>query len=48
MLGKLIYNTNTTEGSVELSKSDGFSSGIYIVQVSDENGATSNKKLVFK
>jgi hypothetical protein len=33
---------------MELSKSDGFSSGIYIIQVSNENGQTINKKLVMK
>lgn len=48
MLGKVVYATTTTQKSIELSKSEGFTSGIYIMQVSDENGATSNKKLVFK
>jgi hypothetical protein len=48
MLGKVVYSTATTQKSIELSKSEGFTSGIYIIQVSDENGATSNKKLVFK
>ena len=48
MLGKLVYTTNTTKREVELSKTDGFTSGIYIIQVTDENGFISNKKLVIK
>ena len=48
MLGKVIYTTKTLSESVELSKSDGFSSGIYIVQVSDKNGLRANKKIVIK
>jgi hypothetical protein len=48
MLGKVVYSTTTTQKSIELSKSEGFTSGIYIMQVSDENEAASNKKLVFK
>jgi hypothetical protein len=46
MLGKVIYQTSTKVGSLELSKSDGFSSGLYIIQVSDENGQIVNKKLM--
>ena len=48
MLGKVIYTTSTKGESIELSKTDGFSSGLYIIQVSDQNGFTVNKKLLIK
>lgn len=48
MLGKVIYQTSTKDDRIELSKADGFSSGLYIIQVSNENGQTINKKLVMK
>lgn len=48
ILGKVIYKTITSKESIELSKADGFSSGLYIIQVSDENGQLINKKLMIK
>ena len=45
-LGKLIYRTSTLSNSVELSKANGLSKGIYIVQVSNNNGLRINKKLI--
>lgn len=48
MLGKVVYKTNTKEQRVEVSKADGFSSGLYVIQVISENGNLTNKKLVIK
>lgn len=48
MLGKVVYQTSTKDERIELSKADGFSTGLYIIQVSDENGRKSNKKLLMK
>ena len=48
MLGKTIYKSKTSKGSIKLSREDGFSSGLYIIQVLDENGGVSNKKLIIR
>ncbi|MFD2727619.1 BNR-4 repeat-containing protein [Hyunsoonleella rubra] len=48
ILGKVIYSKITEKDRIELSKTEGFSSGLYIVQVKGLNGAIVNKKLVVK
>lgn len=46
LLGKVVYTSTSSKSSIKLSKSDGFSSGLYIIQVIDKSGIVSNKKLV--
>ncbi|MEM9986642.1 MAG: T9SS type A sorting domain-containing protein, partial [Bacteroidota bacterium] len=46
--GKVIYQTSSQDGRIELSKADGLSAGLYVVQVSDGTGQTVSKKLVIK
>lgn len=46
MLGKVIYQTSTKEGSIELSKAEGFLPGLYLIQVKDENAQTITKKFI--
>ena len=48
MLGKVMYQTSTRDGSIELSKADGLPTGLYIIQVSDENGQKITKKLIMR
>lgn len=48
IMGNLIYQTSTQSKRLELSKADGFSAGLYIIQVSGENGQVINKKLIMK
>ena len=48
MLGKIYYERQTDEEIVELSKSDGFCPGLYIIQVVDDNGSKPNKKILIK
>lgn len=45
MLGKVIYSNTITNGSIELSKTNGFESGLYIIQVSGDTIDTFTKKL---
>lgn len=46
VLGRVLYSTVTSKGSVELSKSNVFVQGIYLVQVIGENGEKATKKLI--
>lgn len=48
MLGELIYSTKYVGESIELSKSDGFSSGVYLVQISYDRGLITTKKMIIK
>ena len=48
MLGKTIFTTVTSKGSIELSKAEGFSPGIYLIHVVGENGHQAIKKLIIK
>jgi hypothetical protein len=48
VLGKIVYQASTYDERIQLSKADGFSLGLYIIQVSDENGRTINKKIMMK
>ena len=46
MLGKLIYSSTVIDNRVELSKTDGFASGLYIIQLTGENTQVYSKKLL--
>ena len=46
VLGRVLFTTVTSNGSIELSKSNIFVPGIYLVQVLGENGEKATKKLV--
>ncbi len=46
MLGKQIYTNTITNGYLELSKAQGFTSGLYIIQITSENAKIYNKKLL--
>lgn len=48
ILGQTIYSTTTTDKNITLSKSNGFSTGIYLVKVIDEKGTRFIKKFVVK
>ena len=48
VLGKVVYQTNTVKEKIELSKLDGFTSGVYLIQVVGENGLKANRKLLVK
>ncbi|WP_418262498.1 BNR-4 repeat-containing protein [Flavobacterium faecale] len=46
MLGRILYSTFTSKGSIELTKSDVFLPGIYLIQVIGDNGEQATKKLI--
>lgn len=46
MLGKVIYQTTSRDGRIELSKAEGFLPGLYLIQVKDENAQTITKKFI--
>lgn len=46
ILGKVVYTTSTTNNEISLSKSNGFSNGVYILKVSDTKGQSYIKKFV--
>lgn len=46
ILGQTVFSTNTSNKNITLSKSNGFSSGIYILKVTDDKGAAFIKKFV--
>lgn len=46
MLGRTVYSKFTSKGSVELSKADGFLSGMYLIQVIGDKGQYATKKLI--
>ncbi|MFC2110022.1 T9SS type A sorting domain-containing protein [Bacteroidota bacterium] len=48
VLGKLIYSGQTKSKKLEFSKSDGFSSGVYVIRVSIGNDILITKKLVVR
>lgn len=48
VLGKVVYSNTVTNKSISLSKSNGFSSGIYILRAVDNNGNTHTKKFIIK
>jgi hypothetical protein len=48
VLGKVIFKTITSKDKIELSKSNGFTSGLYLIQITDANGLKANKKLLVK
>lgn len=48
MLGKVIYKKYASSSILELSKNDGFSSGIYFLSVTDAKQNTLHKKFVVK
>jgi hypothetical protein len=48
VLGKVIYQASTVKEKIELSKLNGFTSGVYLIQVIGENGLKANRKLLVK
>lgn len=48
MLGKQVYNQIIENGKIQLSKSNRFSSGIYLIKVLGPNNDVFNKKLLRK
>ncbi|WP_299046152.1 sulfatase-like hydrolase/transferase [uncultured Polaribacter sp.] len=48
MLGKLIYNNTTNNGSIEVDNLREFSAGIYLVKTLTHDGKADQKKLVIK
>lgn len=46
--GKLIYETKTSTDHLQLSKIDGFVSGIYIIKIIDENKKVYNQKIIME
>lgn len=48
VLGKIFYEKKTEGERLELSKADGFTSGLYIIQIADETGLKASNKLMIK
>ena len=48
ILGKLVYQTSTTKGEIEVNKDKRFTSGIYLIKVFGENQNVYNMKLIVK
>lgn len=48
MLGKVVFTQSTTNNKLELSKSNKFSSGLYILRAIDEQGKTYIKKFIIE
>lgn len=48
MLGKIIYHNKTSSNDINLSKNLGFSTGMYIIKVTGQDGKTYNNKFIIK
>ena len=48
LLGKTVYQTNTTNTELNLTKGNTFKTGMYIIKVVDENNEQHISKLVVK